>query len=706
MRTLFEMSLQGGVFIVAVAALRALMLNKLPKTAFITLWELAILRLLLPFGVFGASEQADTVVPSPVGSLPTVIVGGTAYNPAVTDIPTAQSGRQVDVIALIWCAGAVLVAAYLLVNYFRCRREFASAIPLEDSFVSDWQSRQRTKRVIKVKVTDAVSSPMTYGLLRPVILLPKNIDIKNTSQLRFILMHEYVHIKKLDGILKAVSSAALCVHWFNPLVWVMHRLLCRDIELRCDESVLKELGIDSRADYARAIIALEEQRSGLLPMGSGFARNPAKERIVAIMKYRDKTPISAVILTIVLVAVIAVTAVACAAKDDTDNIEKEKLDSSVNVQTDTEVFPIDGELDLKAEDTVMINMERDLSSPEYYTEDETIEFGYVLNGLTSVIASFDGSDPTKPLDERDGKADSVGLHFTAPEDGHYSFYISYSGDAKFTLVSASAEISGFTQYVPLNPFPAIDGVIVGDELREYMMTAGQTLHMLVFRDLSSPEYYADDEAIEFGYILNDEIVPVGAPFNGFDTDGKADYFEYHFEAPEDGTYRFYLSYKGDAEFRYTLIQIDMDGIPIKRIESDTAPSDDSYIPADMGRHLSVSYSDGKYLFNDGEAFKFKKGESARIIASRDVSSDKYYSENDYTELGYILNGEAVVLTYDNGVPYGVEYGTSNRIVDFEAPEDGEYTFYVTYSGDAEFKINHVVVNRNLSPVNATASDAE
>ena len=701
MRTLFEISLQGGIFILAVILLRTLLLNRLPKTAFITLWKIAILRLLLPFDVTRAGAPSSTVVPSPVDTPITITVGQTSYHTVVAQgSAPVQGGLQVDVIAVIWCVGAVLVAVYLLINYFRCRHEFSLAVPLENTFVSDWQSRQRTKRAVTVKVTNAVSSPMTYGLFRPVILLPKSIDIKNTSQLRFILMHEYVHIKKLDGLLKAVSSATLCVHWFNPLVWVMHRFICRDIELRCDESVLKELGIDSRADYARTIIALEEQRSGLLPVGSGFARNPAKERIVAIMKYKDKTTVSAVILTIVLVAVIAITAVACAAGNDADSIDKNDVINNVEPDVPENLFMVVDELDMIAGESAMINMERDLSSPEYYTEEEVIEFGYILNGKTVAIASFDGCDPTTPPEEHLGKADSVGLDFTAPEDGHYSFYISYIGDAKFTLESATARIWSFEEYAPVGPYPNIDGIIVGEELGEFAMTAGQTLQLHVFRDLSSPEYYADDEVIEFGYILNDEIVPVGAPFNGFDTagSGKAEHFGYHFEAPEDGTYWLYLTYKGGAEFRYMLIQIDMDGIPINRIEAETAPDDDSYIPADMGRPLSVTYTDGKYLFNDGGEFEFKKGESAKILIARDVSSSEYYAEDEITELGYILNGKPIVLITD-GAPYDTSYDSYIRIIDFEASEDGKYIFYITYSGDAEFIIDKISVNRQPSFVN-------
>ena len=708
MKALLEISLQGTAMIIGVIILRAVFVNRMPKTVFVTLWELVILRLLLPFGTSVAQNNdihitAPSVTPAYDG---VIIAGQTTSHPAANVMPSpAQVGHRVDIIAVIWGIGAIACAVYLLWNYVRCRREFGSAIPLKSPFVTDWQSRQRTKRVITVKVTDAISSPMTYGLLRPVILLPKNIDIQNTSQLRYILMHEYVHIKKLDGLLKAVSSAAVCVHWFNPLVWAMHNLLCRDIELRCDESVLKELGIDFRADYARTIIQLEEQRSGFLPVGSGFARNPAKERIVAIMKYSDKTSVSAFILTIVLVIAVAVTAVACAARNDADDIDKEDVvnnvapDDSVEVQTnedentgdgETVFYTVNGEFDLTAGDTVVIDMERDLSSPDYYAEDETIEFGYVLHGERVSLGAFDGSDPTKPLDENLGKADNVGMHFDAPEDGHYSFYISYRGSAKFTLVSATAERMGFEEYnTPVTSFPYIEGIVIGEELGQFSVFAGQTLQLHVWRDLSSPEYYADNEIIEFGYILNGAIVPIGGQFDGYNptipqdvNGGKADSFSYNFTAPEDGVYQFYLTYKGDAEFKFTEIYI----FPFKRLKPENEHAVDDSVA------LPVAYSDGLYLINNGEPFYFKEGESAAVMFVRDLSSEEYYDENEITEFGFILNGQRAMLISE-GVVYDPSYGVCNRIINFRAGVDGEYTFYLKYSGDAEFKIDNVSVVR-------------
>ena len=141
---------------------------------------------------------------------------------------------------------------------------------------------------------------MTYGILRPVILLPKNTDWSDTERLRYVLEHELVHIRRLDGLNKLVLAAAACVHWFNPLSWAMLALAGRDIELSCDEAVVRRCGLDRRSAYAMTLIDLEEQKSGLGPFASAFSRNNMEERIRSIMKLK-KTSLLAVMLAVVLV---------------------------------------------------------------------------------------------------------------------------------------------------------------------------------------------------------------------------------------------------------------------------------------------------------------------------------------------------------------------------------------------------------------------
>ena len=140
------------------------------------------------------------------------------------------------------------------------------------------------KRPILVRQSDRISAPLTYGIFRPVILMPKKMDWKNEKQLQYVLSHEYVHICRYDTVTKLVATLALCIHWFNPFVWVMYILFNRDIELACDESVIRQFGEKSKSAYSLMLINMEATKSGLLPFCNNFSKNAIEERITAVMK--------------------------------------------------------------------------------------------------------------------------------------------------------------------------------------------------------------------------------------------------------------------------------------------------------------------------------------------------------------------------------------------------------------------------------------
>lgn len=219
----------------------------------------------------------------------------------------------------IWAVGAVLCAVFFIVTYVRCRIEFAMSLPVHNAFVeawveqrrmphgkrffSVWQSHKTTHgicRCVEVRMSDRINTPLTYGVIHPVILLPKGTEWEKTEQLEYVLWHEYMHIRYGDNVLKLVMVTALCLHWFNPLVWVMYILLNRDIELACDESVVRRCGVDDKSSYANMLISMEAKRSGLMPLCNNFSQNAIEERVRAIMKIK-KISLGAVIFAAGLV---------------------------------------------------------------------------------------------------------------------------------------------------------------------------------------------------------------------------------------------------------------------------------------------------------------------------------------------------------------------------------------------------------------------
>ena len=302
--SLTQMSLYGAVMIAVIIIIRAIFINRLPKKTFIVLWWVAMLRLLLPFSIPSAfsaysvidsslplSTAAKTAVATPI-SAPAQISGGTISYPVRPSISIWHA---------VWIIGLLICGSYFLVSYARCRREFQTSLPVDNSFIRQWLKEHPSKRPIEIRRSDLVSAPLTYGIFRPVILMPKKTDWDNEGQLKFILLHEYVHIRRFDAAVKIVLTAVLCVHWFNPFVWAMYILFNRDMELACDEQVIKVLGYAAKSGYAITLISMEERKSGITPLYNSFSKTAIEERIGAIMRTK-KFSIPVIIAAVLLIA--------------------------------------------------------------------------------------------------------------------------------------------------------------------------------------------------------------------------------------------------------------------------------------------------------------------------------------------------------------------------------------------------------------------
>lgn len=191
--------------------------------------------------------------------------------------------------AALWAVGTVSCGLFFSITYYKCRQEFAMSLPVDRKEVNLFLKANPMRRHVQVRCLRRLAAPLTYGILRPVILLPGKMGWDNEEQLDYILTHEMIHIRRMDGAKKLFLTAASCIHWFNPLVWVMYVFANRDMELSCDEEVVRRLGENRKSDYAKLLIHMEEMKSGFIPLCNGFSRNGIEERIRAIMKSRKKS---------------------------------------------------------------------------------------------------------------------------------------------------------------------------------------------------------------------------------------------------------------------------------------------------------------------------------------------------------------------------------------------------------------------------------
>ncbi len=308
---LLKMSLSGGILILLIALVRIAALNKLPKRMFMLLWSVALLRLLVPAELpltWGIALPVMRAAEDIAGKIP---VSEALRNDGMgTDKAenSGISGAGQNYAFFIWLTGALTMLFILSAFYIREYRKIREALPIP----KEWEEHLRTlagiPAIVRLQASDRLASPVAFGAVRPKIVLPKTLQPEGDSQLKYVLIHEMVHIKRADNLRKMVMLLALCVHWFNPLVWMMYFLFNRDMELSCDEKVILLAGWETKKEYAMALVNLAEKQRRFSVFSSGFGKNAVKERIVAIMNFKKITVfgiLSAVILTGVSVTVFA-----------------------------------------------------------------------------------------------------------------------------------------------------------------------------------------------------------------------------------------------------------------------------------------------------------------------------------------------------------------------------------------------------------------
>ena len=327
MLSLLELSLTGGVFILAVVVVRALAMNRLPRQAFLLLWAVALARLLLPFSI-----PSPTSLYSAAGHLGEGFRRAGIVTAGGTDAAGAAAQEAViPWMALLWAAGALACALCFLLPHLRGRREWNASLPVEDPFVTAWLAGHPIRRKVRVRCSDRVDSPLTYGLLRPVILLPKTLDRSDVSRLAFVLTHEMAHIRRFDALSKLLLAAAACLHWFNPLVWWMAREAGRTLELCCDARVVRGRDEAFRRRYGTALLHLAAGGRGpVLSTRFGGGGRLLRARLANLFQHRRRGAAAA---GLVLAAALAVTSLAaCEQRLLTAEEAMDALEESIEVR--------------------------------------------------------------------------------------------------------------------------------------------------------------------------------------------------------------------------------------------------------------------------------------------------------------------------------------------------------------------------------------
>lgn len=354
--SILQMSISAGVLLIVIVLIRAVALNRLPKKMFLVLWGVALCRLLVPVSIPGRFSVYSVIgeifkKTYPDIAVPIITAGGSGTG--ITD--TARLAEQVNRATqtfnaaptkVIWLLGMSALFIFFTVIYFRNHRGLRYATVIRDNdYLNEWLSENRLMRPITIMQSDRIVSPLAVGILRPRIILPKSMNMSDKQFLNYVLAHEYYHIKRHDAIWKILLLFAICIHWFNPMVWLMFVLASRDLELTCDEAVICRFGEKTKKAYAYMLIGMAEQGGMFAPLYNGFSKNATEERIVSIMKIK-KVSLIGTILAIVLVSVLSIGALSAFAASEPDVLNIGRyMHESGDPNKYIEVYP-DGTLQL------------------------------------------------------------------------------------------------------------------------------------------------------------------------------------------------------------------------------------------------------------------------------------------------------------------------------------------------------------------------
>ena len=297
---IFNMSVSASYIVLAVLLLR-LALKKAPKWLSLLLWAVVGIRLVCPF----TFESVWSIIPSlgqihPVVALDQHAPQYTEYsglNMLVTRLNEDLLARPeydllmllqrlIPVFAVVWLAGILALTAYSIISCLKVRRSVLTAVRCQDN----------------VYQSENVRSPFVFGLIKPKIYLPFQISERSMTS---VIAHEQAHIQRLDHLWKPLGFFLLTLHWFNPLIWLSYVLFCRDLELACDERVIRNLDRDARADYAAALLSSSVSKPKVAACPLAFGEVGVQKRIKSALSYRKPVLwVTAVALVVCLVAAV------------------------------------------------------------------------------------------------------------------------------------------------------------------------------------------------------------------------------------------------------------------------------------------------------------------------------------------------------------------------------------------------------------------
>ena len=435
---IINMSITSSYIILFIIAIR-IILKKAPKIFSYVLWLIPFFRLIFPFSfesLFSFISINKNTIPEDIvySQTPQIQSGISAIDSTVNRaLPKLVVGTSVNSMqtwitigTLIWLIGIIILLIYSIYSTLKLSKVLRSAISLYDNIYE----------------IETIKTPFVFGLIRPKIYLPNNLSDTEKS---YIIKHEQTHIKRFDSIIKFVAFFIVSIHWFNPLVWVAYYLMGEDMELSCDESVIKEMGYEVKKDYSSSLLSLSSGEKIIGGSPVAFGENNIKGRIKNILNYK-KPKLGVILISLIIILILALGLLSNQPSNQIrkSNDYEERAAEFINLYyAQYEKRDKIEELFIFDEDALLLELENDPSSDGFYdgldkdeiegfveenfgdilTEDEKLRLinnrvipnAYIIN--TKIVKATVSSIEFDKLDSQNDQSSFNALIIYEPRDG-------------------------------------------------------------------------------------------------------------------------------------------------------------------------------------------------------------------------------------------------------------------------------------------------
>lgn len=364
-KSILQMSLSASVIAIIVLILRLFFSNKSPKILFLCLWAVVFYKFLIPFEIQSHISLYNQVNANQITAITSQQQISDQNNENII-IPLTQDSQQtikqntdnninitnnsqinkpkfsiISTFSIIWLCGSLLLFFIFIILFIMTQRRFRHIEYVQNNWINKFISKHKTFQKIRIGVLPGISSPIMIGIFKPIIIFPTSFDLNNIEYLQYILAHEINHIKRFDNLWNIFALFAVCLHWFNPFSWISYRMLTKDVEITCDESVIRKFKEAEKVNYANVILNVaSNSRKQTTSFVMGFGQTSIRERVTSIMKYKKIKFISIIVAVIVCISISAIFGTSAIKKNANDSKEADNkaainLMSSIDSCSDT-----------------------------------------------------------------------------------------------------------------------------------------------------------------------------------------------------------------------------------------------------------------------------------------------------------------------------------------------------------------------------------